>query len=369
MDKNRNRILCPEINRRVLLFHSRERAENFIRMNYRISLARNDGQPPVPYICKACGGWHITTSASAMAFNYNSTDRKRERELFNLVEDFYRNFKNAEYDQWIDRLHRGLELLPQVELTCTNYQAVSRARRCLKEYDGAIRRALVKKQQKQFKDFLTKVDSNFAMLRELVSSGRVGIAHDNADALAELLDQGYAQGILREVMHNYEVQLESIGNPVVCETLQELYAAVAKYDKQELVQPDIDHLTVADELDSLVDKARGSGACELFLLHARNRVEHFRIFGLYGFKGEDGRQSSTSSRRVPVTPNEYESAQLRMVRVKLAEAMTALQKDDVGTARDKVDLCSILLEEVRPMDQKVEVTQIMARIENYIKRA
>lgn len=365
MDYKRNRVLCPDINRRVLLFNTRERTELFIRQNYRIALARNGGQPPVAYLCKSCGGWHVSSSASADAFNFNSEDRKRERELFTLVEDFYKNFKNSEYYKWTDKLKTGYALLDKVEMTSTNCKYVMRARRCLKEHRNAIQRAEIRLLKKENKDFISKLDSNFTMLRNLVYSGRMTIAMSNVGPLGDLLDEGYRIGLTPEMLDKYEVFLDNLQDERINSALVDLYATVNKWRKLEDEDPDMDYHAAAAELGKAYDRAFQAGTCELFILNGRSAYNHFSLYAELGLRRKPDDDAATVTDKT--TPNQYEREQIKLVRVKLALALTAIQGDDYDTAEEHLALCSFFLEEVRPFPEKKELLKNITRLETILK--
>ena len=366
MDNKRNRVLCPEINRRVLLFNTRERTELFIRQNYRISLARNDGQPPTPYLCKTCGGWHISSSASAAAFNYNSEDRKRERQLSELVEDFYKNFKNSEYYLWTKKLKIGYDLLQRVEMTSSNCKMLIRARKCLKEHRGAINRAEMRTLKKENKEYLTKLEENFTMLRNIVYSGRMNIALHNVEPLGELLDEGYRLGFTPEMLNKYEVFLDNLTDDRIRQALTVLYDCVKKWKGIEEADPDVDYKAAADELGKAYQEAFDAGTCDLFILNGRSVYNHFSLYAELGLKRK--RDESEILESQLTTPNAYELEQIKLVRVKLALAMTAIQNNDMATAEDHLMLGSLFLEEVRPFPEKKELLKTISRLEEVMSK-
>lgn len=366
MEHKRNRVLCPEINRRVLLFKTRERTELFIRQNYRISLARNNGQPPVAYLCKSCGGWHVSSSASAASFNFNAEDRKRERELFTLVEDFYRNFKNSEWYKWTDKLNTGYQLLSKVEMTAANCKSLMRARRCLKEHRGAIQRAEIRLLKKENKEYLNKLEANFTMLRNLVCSGRMTIAMSNMEPLGELLDEGYRLGLKDEMLDKYEIFLDNLQDERINRALVDLYSTVNKWKKLEEKDPDMDYHQAARELEKVYTEAFQAGTCDLFILNGRSAYNHFSLYAELGIRHKPDEDSSLATEKSG--PNAFENEQIKLVRVKLASAMTAIQNNDFSTAQDLIDISSIFLEEVRPFPEKKELLRTIARLETILKQ-
>ena len=366
MNNKRNRVLCPDINRRVLLFNTRERTELFIRQNYRISLARNDGQPPTPYLCKSCGGWHISSSESAAAFNYNSEDRKRERQLSELVEDFYKNFKNSEYYLWTKKLKLGYDLLQRVSMTSTNYKMLIRARKCLKEYRGAINRAEIRTIKKENKEFLTKLEENFTMLRNIVYSGRMNIALHNVEPLGELLDEGYSLGLTPEMLNKYEVLLDNLQDDRIRIALTEFYDCVKKWKTLEESDPDVDYKTGAEELGKTYQEVFDAGTCDLFILNGRGVYNHFSLYAELGLKRKPD-ETSICEPQLTV-PNAYEWEQIKLVRVKLALALTAIQNDDMDIAEEHLALGSLFLEEVRPFPEKKELLKNIERLEELLQK-
>lgn len=58
----KNRIFCIECQRPKILFESKSKAINFIKYNSN-EIKEDNGVAPIrTYLCKSCGGWHVTSS-------------------------------------------------------------------------------------------------------------------------------------------------------------------------------------------------------------------------------------------------------------------------------------------------------------------
>lgn len=58
----KNRFFCIECQRPKILFESKSKAINFIKYNSN-EIKEDNGVAPIrTYLCKSCGGWHVTSS-------------------------------------------------------------------------------------------------------------------------------------------------------------------------------------------------------------------------------------------------------------------------------------------------------------------
>ena len=57
----KNRIFCIECQRPKILFESKSKALNFIKDNSDEIKEENGVAPIRTYLCKSCGGWHVTS--------------------------------------------------------------------------------------------------------------------------------------------------------------------------------------------------------------------------------------------------------------------------------------------------------------------
>lgn len=71
----KNRIFCIECQRTKMLFESKSKALNFIKYNS-TDIKEEHGVAPIrAYLCKSCGGWHVTSSTRPIP------ERKRTQQL------------------------------------------------------------------------------------------------------------------------------------------------------------------------------------------------------------------------------------------------------------------------------------------------
>ena len=71
----KNRIFCIECQRPKILFESKNKALNFIKYNSDEIKEENGIAPIRTYLCKSCGGWHVTSSYRPVS------ERKRIQKL------------------------------------------------------------------------------------------------------------------------------------------------------------------------------------------------------------------------------------------------------------------------------------------------
>ena len=122
---------------------------------------------------------------------------------FTEVESLDECFTDDNKKYCTKKLKIGYDLLQRVEMTSSNCKMLIRARKCLKEHRGAISRAEMRTLKKENKEYLTKLEENFTMLRNIVYNGRMNIALHNVEPLGELLDEGYRLGFTPEMLNKY----------------------------------------------------------------------------------------------------------------------------------------------------------------------
>lgn len=75
MKPSKNRIFCIECQRPKMLFETKSKAINFIKYNSHEIMEENGVAPIRTYLCKSCGGWHVTSSSRPIP------ERKRIQQL------------------------------------------------------------------------------------------------------------------------------------------------------------------------------------------------------------------------------------------------------------------------------------------------
>lgn len=251
-----SRIFCIVCKKPKLLFASEQKADNFIRFNAEEIAKENEKVPVRSYYCKACGGWHVTSSPKRQFIRKKNQvqasenpipkepiyDWKKHRKIVDdAVGKVWTARLQRRYDDCYELMERAYLEVEKAEKYGGDEEKLRMYRRKLKICGGTLRKACPRGNQR-LNEIIERLDLEWVRLETTIPFTEEGYQSYlvQADKMQRMVTQALHYGGSVKTMKKYTNEINSWLNKYHNNTLNRKYLieyhGINRYEKSMFIK-------------------------------------------------------------------------------------------------------------------------------------
>ena len=356
MKPTKNRIYCNDCQRVKMLFESEAKALNFMKFNADFIATEKNRVPVRAYYCRCCGGWHVTKHENAGW--YREQEEAQDKtiawrvEIQELTTDFYQNYRaDQELSLWQVKMDRLAELISLLHVDGVADASVTRAERCINQFQTFVRKRLSKDKKALAKVRLVPVKELAAQLEQIIYDFRTDGCQALATGMRTLLDAMLADKLMNEEFGKYSDLADMVLDPSRFQVLHQLVVSLKEASDKVLVAKIPLSGDDRAKLEELYRQAESCGIRKSFLKRFKANIHALHI------------QSDNQQHKMARLKKYDDGRSEQTVRDLLGEVITAMEQGDRQTAEVKLDVAGIHLSRMNHSEARAELVAMADKLD------